>query len=127
MAIKKAEYKALNVSEIVEAQEHLSLSEKNKFRSMLQNYLPLFQGTEGSYKGEPIQLELLPGSKPYFSKPYSIPKAYEEVMKGEIEHLERIGLLTRVQSAEWATPTFVILKKNGTVRVIMDYGCGFPS
>jgi hypothetical protein len=105
-AINKAEYKALNVSEI---------------------YLPLFQGTEGSYKGEPIQLELLPGSKPYFSKPYSIPKAYEEVMKGEIDHLERIGLLTRVQSAEWATPTFVILKKNGTVRVIMDYGCGFPS
>jgi hypothetical protein len=31
MAIKKAEYKAANVNEIMEAQEHLSLCEKNKF------------------------------------------------------------------------------------------------
>jgi hypothetical protein len=26
-----------------------------------------------------------------------------------------------VQSAKWAAPTFVILKKNGTVRVITDF------
>jgi hypothetical protein len=88
---------------------------------MLQEYIPLFQGTQGCFKGEPITLELLPNSKPYFSKPYSIPKAYMEVTKGEIDRLETIGLLTRVQSAEWAAPTFVIPKKNGTVRIITDF------
>jgi hypothetical protein len=58
---------------------------------MLQKYLPLFQGTQGNYKGEPIQLELLPGSKPYLGKLYSIPKAYVEVTKGEIDHLVAKG------------------------------------
>jgi hypothetical protein len=98
-AIRKAEYKIADVTEIAEAQEHLSLSEKNKFQTMLQN-LPLFQRTQGCFKGDPIKLELLPGSKPYFSKPYSILKAHMDVTKGEIDWLEMIGLLTRVQSAE---------------------------
>jgi hypothetical protein len=120
-AIKKAEYKAADIEAIAESQTHLSLAEKTKFKAMLQEYIPLFQGTQGCFKGEPITLELLPNSKPYFSKPYSIPKAYMEVTKGEIDRLETIGLLTRVQSAEWAAPTFVIPKKNGTVRIITDF------
>jgi hypothetical protein len=44
-----------------------------------------------------------------------------EVTKGEIDRLEMIGLSTRVQSAKWAAPTFVIPKKNGTVRIITDF------
>ncbi len=88
---------------------------------MLQQHSPLFQGTQGSFNGEPIKLELIPGSMPYFGKPYSTPKAYDEVTKGEIDRLENIELLTRVQTAEWASPTFVIPKKNGTVRIITDF------
>jgi hypothetical protein len=44
-----------------------------------------------------------------------------DVTKGEIEWLENIGLLSRVQSAKRAAPTFVIPKKNGTVRLITDF------
>ncbi len=110
-----------DIEAIAESQTHLSLAEKTKFKAMLQEYVPLFQGTQGCFKGEPITLELLPNSKTYFSKPCSIPKAYMEVTKGEINQLETIGLLTRVQSAEWAAPTFVIPKKNGTVRIITDF------
>ncbi len=93
-AIKKAEYKKADIDEIVAAQTHLTFNEKNKFKEMLQQYSPLFQGTQGSFNGEPIKLELIPGSKPYFGKPYSIPKAYVEVTKHEIDRLENIGLLT---------------------------------
>jgi hypothetical protein len=32
-----------------------------------------------------------------------------------------LGLLTKVTSSEWAAPTFVIPKKNQTVRVITDF------
>jgi hypothetical protein len=31
------------------------------------------------------------------------------------------GLLSKVSSSEWAAPTFVIPKKNQTVRVITDF------
>jgi hypothetical protein len=29
-----------------------------------------------AYNGNPIKLELIPGSKPFYAKPFSIPKAY---------------------------------------------------
>jgi hypothetical protein len=66
-------------------------------------------------------LELIPGSKPFYAKPFSIPKAYQQVTKDEIVCLESIGLLTKVTAAEWAAPTFIIPKKNQTVRVITDF------
>jgi hypothetical protein len=64
---------------------------------------------------ENITVELIPGSKPYYGKPFSIPKAYEQVTKDEIKRLEALGLLTQVASSEWAAPTFIIPKKNNTV------------
>jgi len=58
---------------------------------MLIDFQDLFKGQRGQYNGEPIELELLPGSKPFYAKPFSIPKA------------------------------FIIPKKNKTVRVITDF------
>ncbi len=66
-------------------------------------------------------LELLPGSKPFYGKPFSISKAYQQITKNEIECLETIGKLTKVTSAKWAAPTFIIPKKNNTVWVITDF------
>jgi hypothetical protein len=119
--IKPAEYQVANLQDIAEQQTHLSSLERAKLYSTLSDFAQLFQGTPGKYNGDPIHLELLSGSKPFFSKAYSIPKAYLEVTKGEIERLESIGLLSQVQSAEWAAPTFVIPKKNGSVRLITDF------
>jgi hypothetical protein len=74
-----------------------------------------------NYNGEPIELELLPDAKPFYRKPFLIPKAYQQITKDEIARLESIGLLTKVTSSEWAAPTFIIPKKNQTVRVITDF------
>ncbi|MFN9983067.1 MAG: hypothetical protein ACK53Y_24285, partial [bacterium] len=61
--------------------------------------------------------------RPYYGKPFLIPKAYEQVTKNEIKRLESLGLHTQVASPEWAAPTFIITKKNNTVRLITDF-CG---
>jgi hypothetical protein len=83
--IKPADYQVANLQKIVDEQIQLLPLERAKLYSTLSEFEPLFQGTQGSYKGEPIELELLPNSKPFFGKAYSIPKAYVEVTKGEIE------------------------------------------
>jgi hypothetical protein len=119
--IKPSEYQVADLQSIVNNQKHLTSLERAKLYSAVSEFGPLFQGTQGNYNSSPIELELLPGSKPFFSKAYSIPKAYINVTKGEIEQLESIGLLTRIQSAEWAVPTFVIPKKNGTICLITDF------
>lgn len=63
----------------------------------------------------------LSNTKPFYAKPFSIPKAYQQITKDEISRLENIGILTKVPSSEWAAPTFVIPKKNKTVRLITDF------
>jgi hypothetical protein len=105
----------------MDKQTHLSPEEREKLRNVLLDFTELFQGKCGKYNGEPVSLELIPGSKPYYGKPFSIPKAYEQVTKDEIKRLEALGLLTQIASSEWAAPTFIIPKKNNTVRVITDF------
>ncbi len=78
-------------------------------------------GKRGNYNGPPIQLDLIPGSKPFYGKPFPIPQAYQKVTRDEINLLEENGILTKVSSSEWAVPTFIIPKKNQTVRVITDF------
>jgi hypothetical protein len=62
-------------------------------------------------------LDILPGSKPFYGKPFSIPKAYLKVTRDTIDCSESIGLLTKLPLSKWAAPIFIIPKKNGTVRV----------
>ncbi len=92
--ILPAEYKPCDINAIVNEQTHLSPDEKNKLRSALLEFSDLFKGECGKYNGDPIDLELIPGAKSFYGKPFSIPKAYEQVTKNEIKRLEQLGLLT---------------------------------
>ena len=42
-------------------------------------------------------------------------------MKIEVDRLCKLGVLKRVNRSEWAAPTFLIPKKDGTVRFISDF------
>jgi hypothetical protein len=119
--ILPADYKPVDIASVVDKHTHLTAEEQEKLHNMLLDFQTLFQGKRGNYNGEPIELELLPDAKPFYRKPFSIPKAYQQITKDEIARLESIGLLTKVNSSEWAAPTFVIPKKNQTVRVITDF------
>ncbi len=119
--IKPAEYKLADITEVAGNQKHLSLSKRNKLRTLLAKFQPLFMGKRGNYNGPPIQLELLHGSKPLYGKLFPIPQAYQKITRDEINRLEENGILVKVSSSEWAAPTFIIPKKNQTVRVITDF------
>jgi hypothetical protein len=49
-----------------------------------------------------------------------VPKNHHDTLKHETEQLLKLGVLIRCSSSEWAAPTFIIPKKNGTVRLISD-------
>jgi len=42
-------------------------------------------------------------------------------LKAEVERLVKIGVLKKVNRSEWAAPTFIIPKKDGSVRFISDF------
>jgi asparagine synthetase A len=66
--ILPADYKSVNIAEIVKKQTHLDSDERNKLQTVQHDFQDLFAGERGNYNGDPITLELLPGSKPFLCK-----------------------------------------------------------
>jgi hypothetical protein len=50
-----------------------------------------------------------------------VPKIHEETLKKEIQHLCKLGVLNPQVASEYQSPSFIIPKKNGTVRVVSDF------
>jgi hypothetical protein len=56
-----------------------------------------------------MDLELLADAHPIHTKPYTIPCIHLKVFRKEL------GVLSQVGGTEWASPTFIIPKKDGSV------------
>jgi len=119
-SILDAKYAPTDIAKYVSEQKALSPRERAELFNLMKAYEGLFDGSLGQWAGEPHHIELVPDAKPYHARPYSVPKAYERTLKLELERLVKIGVLKRVNHSEWAFPSFIIPKKDKTVRFIND-------
>ena len=85
-------------------------------------YESLFDGTLGDWKTKPVSFQLKDGSKPYHGRAFPVPKIHKEVLIREIERLCKLGVLERQQESEWASPSFIVPKKNKTVCFLRNFG-----
>ena len=76
----------------------------------------MFDGMLGKYTGSDYMIELKEDGKTLH-----IPKIHKPTLKIEIDRLIRIGVLKNINNSQWAAPTFIIPKKNGSVRLISDF------
>jgi hypothetical protein len=72
--ILPANYQPADVIDVVKQQTHLTSTEQDKLRNVLLDFTELFQGQCGKFTGEPVTLELIPDAKPFYAKPFAIPK-----------------------------------------------------
>ena len=119
--ILEAKYEAADLRKITSECTHLDKQEQEKLLELLEKYKSLFDGTLGEWKGEKYHIELKENAKPFHARAYPIPKTYEETLKLEVDRLCQLGVLKKVNRSEWASPTFIIPKKDGTVRFISDF------
>jgi hypothetical protein len=70
-----------------------------------------------------MHLELVSGGreKLRFQPRYGVPHAHREVFRRELDRLVELGVLSPIDSAEFAAPTFIIPKKDGRVRWVSDF------
>ena len=119
--ILELKYGKADLTALVESLNHLSTSQKRDLLKMLQMHELLFQGKVGKWKGPPIDIRLKPNTKPYHTKAYRVPQAYQKVFREEIQRLVDIGTLSPIFYSEWASPTFCIPKKDQRIRIVSDF------
>ena len=119
--IIESKYTPADLQKIVAECVHLEASEQKQLLRLLQKYEDLFDGSLGTWKTDPIQLELKePNVKPYHAKPYPVPHSQEKRLKEEIKRLCQYGVLRKINNSEWACPMFTISKPDGSLRSLAD-------
>ena len=118
--ILDAKYEKADLAEVCRNCTHLTPEEQTKLLNVLQRHESLFDGTLGRWEGRDYDIDLKPGATPYHARPFPIPRIHEATLKLELERLCKIGVLKKVNHSEWAVPTFIVPKKDGSVRFISD-------
>jgi hypothetical protein len=52
---------------------------------------------------------------------FPVSQTHEKTLTVEIDRLVKLGALEWTTANEWAAPTFIIPKKNGSVRFVSDF------
>ena len=115
-----AKYEKLNIREFILGLNHLNREQKDDIEKLLTKHEKLFDGTLGLYPHKKVQIEIDPEAKPVHSRPYAVPIVHRDVFRKELENLVKRGVLSRTGESEWASPSFIIPKKDGRVRWISD-------
>jgi len=119
--ILDAKYEKADIERICEEQAELDKQQREQLAVLLRKYEALFDGQLGRWHGQEVKLELQEGAKPYHARAYNIPRCHIQTLKAEVDRLVKIGVLKKVNRSEWAAPTFIIPKKDGSVRFISDF------
>jgi hypothetical protein len=86
--IIESKYCPADVTKIVEEctpSTHLDNTEQRQLQKLLQKFEVLFDGTLGTWKTDPVDLELIdPKVKSFHAKPYPVPYSQQKRLKEEI-------------------------------------------
>jgi hypothetical protein len=119
--IIESKYTPADLNKIVEECTHLEKDEQKQLLKLLQKFEELFDGSLGTWKTDPINLELEdPNVKPFHAKPYPVPYSQEKRFKDEINRLCSYGVLREINNSEWACPMFTIAKPDGSLQSLPD-------
>ena len=91
-------------------------------QQLLSEYQEVFTPLLGKLKGTQVQFHLKPGSNPLFHKARSVPYALKPRIEAELKRLEEVGIIEKVNSSDWASPTVNVVKADGVSnRVCGDF------
>ncbi|XP_031347958.1 uncharacterized protein K02A2.6-like isoform X1 [Photinus pyralis] len=93
----------------------------NDSNHIIEKHKEIFEEKLGCYKLKQFKLQLKEGARPIFFKPRTVPISLKPKVEEEISRLEKLGVISQIESSEWGTPLVPVLKKGGGVRLCGDY------
>ena len=87
----------------------------------MKKYECLFDSNLDTWHDKPYDIKLKLDAEPYHGKPFPVPRIHELTFKQELDRLEALKVLNKVNRSQWGAPTFLIPRKESTVRFISDF------
>ena len=99
--------------------EQLSREQKQSLKQLTGEFRDVFNNAPGrtALAEHTIQMG---AAKPVRQQPYRLPHAYRDTVKQDLREMEGAGII-RPSSSEWASPIVLVPKKDGTLRMCVDY------
>ena len=99
--------------------KHLTTKELNNLNDLLETFEDVLSIKPG--KTDIIEHHIVTNTtKPIKLPPYRVPQAYQIMIRQEIQEMLNQGIIEPSVS-EWASPIVPILKKDGSLRLCVDY------
>ena len=92
-------------------QEYLSKHQQQQLNNVLKKHQILFNGKLGHYPHQKFHLNLIDSYKLVYKNHYSILYKNEMLFQKELYSLIKDGVLEKCGASAWASPTFIVLKK----------------
>ena len=105
---------------------NLPTGERESLVRLFTDYQDVFAWSHTDMKGlDPQyyqhQIHLLPDTRPVQQRRYRMNPNYAAKFKEEIDKLLHVGFIRPVKWATWLSPIVVLPKKNGKIKVCVDY------
>jgi hypothetical protein len=92
-----------------------------QLNALIEQFQDVFKNDIGAIPEYQAQLILQEGSRPIYIKPRQVPYALKNKIENEIERLENLNIISKVDHSEWGTPVVPVVKPNGSIRLCADY------
>ena len=97
------------------------VSKADTLSDVLNRHKNVFDKGLGTIKGFKADIKLQDGAKPVFCKARPVPYALRQKVEEELDRLESLGVVKKVERSDWASPIVCVPKKDGSIRICGDF------
>ena len=120
----KRHIKRFGTDDVIAVYESLnSMTDQDpRVAAILTEYKDVFAAPTGlpPLRGGELSIDLEPGAKPPYRKPYRLSQSEQDELKRQLTQLLEQGLI-RPSSSPFGAPVFFVRKKDGSLRPVLDY------
>ena len=80
----------------------------------------LMEACDYAYPHKKVLIEIEPNERSVHKCAYAMSRIHMDTLKKELDHLVKMGVLSPKGMSKWASPTFIIPKKDSRVRRVSN-------